>query len=87
MTTIPPPPPPPPAPHRPGAAAAACLLCGAPIEHEAARCAVCGLHPGLGPTSPRSGVPNPFGARAWGALAAVFGGVYLIVLGIVAATG
>ncbi len=68
-------PPPPPAPPT----QADCTLCGTPRQVDE-RCAVCGLHPGLGPTE-----PDPFDRRAISLIVAVFVAIYAVVFAITAA--
>ncbi len=68
-------PPPPPAP----AQSVDCVLCATPRPADE-RCAVCGLHPGLGPTE-----RDPFDRTAIRWIGTIFVAIYVVVFAITAA--
>ncbi len=59
-----------------------CALCGSVLAGPETRCAVCGLHPGLGPAA-----RNPFDRRAYLVFGGVFAIAYALALLIVAVRG
>jgi hypothetical protein len=81
LPSIPPPPPPPVPMPAPPVLFTACVLCGVARSGPGERCQECGLHPGLSGGDPDS-LGRPGVALILGSLAAI----YLVVLGIVAAT-